>query len=143
MKASLCAICMLAILAPGCASVDTVKEAQGEGVSRVYQEAYEPVFNATLAAAKKKELEVVDSDKQAGRLILSHGVTWLSWGERIAVFFVAKTPTTTAVEIVSKPVMSPLNFPPDWQQILLEQIEVELRSVAVPQPERPGPGTRP
>jgi hypothetical protein len=119
---------MLALLAPGCASVDTVREAKGEGVSRIYQDAYEPVFNATLAAAKKKELEVVDSDKRGGRLILSHGITWLSWGERIAVFLVARTPTTTEVEVVSKPVMSPLNFPPDWQQILLEQIEVELRA---------------
>lgn len=128
MKNSLSAICMLATLAGGCASVDTVREAQGEGVSRVYQAAYEPVFKATLAAAQTRELEVVESDKAAGRVILSHGVTWWSWGERIAVFLKPRTETTTAVEIVSKPVLAPLNFPPDWQQILLEQIEVELRS---------------
>ncbi len=128
MKNSLFAICMLATLAGGCASVDTVREAQGEGVSRVYQAAYEPVFKATLAAAQTRELEVVESDKAAGRVILSHGVTWWSWGERIAVFLKPRTETTTAVEIVSKPVLAPLNFPPDWPQILLEQIEVELRS---------------
>lgn len=127
MKSPLFAICMLATLAGGCASVDTVRQAQGEGVSRIYPAAYEPVFNATLAAAQKKELEVVDSDKAAGRVTLSHGVTWWSWGERIAVFIKADTEKTTAVEIVSKPVLAPLNFPPDWPQILHEQIGIELQ----------------
>jgi hypothetical protein len=128
MRVSLFVVCFLALLVGGCASTETVKQAQGQGVSRLYQYAYEPVFNATLAAAKSKELEVVESDKSTGRLILSHGVTWLSWGERIAIFLKAATPKTTQVEIVSKPVMAPLNFPPDWQQILLDQIDLELRS---------------
>jgi hypothetical protein len=59
---------------------------------------------------------------------LSHGVTLWSWGERIAVFLKAATDKTTEVEIVSKPVLAPLNFPPDWQKILLDQIDVLLRS---------------
>lgn len=117
---------LIAIIS-GCASTETVKEAMGQGVSRAYQAAYEPVFNATLQAAKAKKLDVVESDKGAGRLVLSHGVTLWSWGERIAVFIKPKGATSTEVEIVSKPVLSPLNFPPDWQKILLDQIEVELR----------------
>jgi hypothetical protein len=128
MKNSLFVVCIFAIVAGGCASTETVKEAKGQGASRVYQSAYEPVFNATLAAAKTKELEVVENDKSSGRLILAHGVTLWSWGERIAVFVKPLTAETTEVEIVSKPVMSPLNFPPDWQQILLEQIDVQLRT---------------
>jgi hypothetical protein len=35
---------------------------------------------------------------------------------------------STEFEIVSKPVLSPLNFPPDWQKILLDQIDVELKA---------------
>jgi hypothetical protein len=128
MKKSLFLVCLIAIFAGGCASTETVKEAKGQGVTRTYQYAYEPVFNAVIAAAKTKELEVVESDKGSGRLVLSHGVTLWSWGERIAVFVKALTTETTEVEIVSKPVLSPLNFPPDWQQILLEQIDVQLRT---------------
>lgn len=127
MKAFVFVVGFLAMLAGGCASTETVKEAKGQGVSRVYQHAYEPVFAATLAAAKSKELEVVESDKGGGRLILSHGITWWSWGERIAVFFKPAAANATEVEIVSKPVLSPLNFPPDWQRILLDQIDAELR----------------
>jgi len=117
-----------AIFAGGCASTETVKEAKGQGVSRVYMFTYDPVFDATLAAAKTKELEVVESDKNNGRLILSKGITWWSWGERIAIFLKPVSANSTEVEVVSKPVLSPLNFPPDWQNILLEQIDVELRS---------------
>lgn len=112
----------------GCASTETVKEAQGEGASRTYPAAYESVYNATLEAAKSKNLEVVESDKATGKIILSHGITLWSWGERIAVFVQSKGAASTQVEIVSKPVLSPLNFPPDWQTILLDQIGIELRA---------------
>ena len=128
MKLSALVISVFIVALGGCALTETVKEAQGQGVTRVYQEAYEPVFNATLEAAKSKNLDVVESDKATGRLILSHGVTLWSWGERIAVFVKSRGSAGTQVEIVSKPVLSPLNFPPDWQKILLDQIEVELRA---------------
>lgn len=128
MKFSILMIPFLVAIVSGCASTETVKEAKGQGVSRVYQYAYEPVYNATLSAAKTKKLEVVENDKTNGKLVLSHGVTLWSWGERIAVFIKPMVTNSTEVEIVSKPVLSPLNFPPDWQQILLDQIDVELRS---------------
>ncbi len=123
---SISMMCLLAGLLAGCASTETVRQAQGQGVARTYPAAYEAVYNATLQAAKSRELEVVESDKAAGRLVLSHGVTLWSWGERIAVFIKARGSAATEVEIVSKPVLSPLNFPPDWQRILLDQIGVEL-----------------
>jgi hypothetical protein len=119
---------ILATLLAACASTDTVKEAQGQGASRSYEHAYESVFNATIAAARAKELEVVESDKNSGRLVFSHGVTLWSWGERIAVFVKPESSRTTQVEIVSRPVLAPLNFPPDWQGILLEQIASELKT---------------
>lgn len=112
----------------GCASTETVKEAKGQGVSRIYQYAFEPVYSAALASAKTKSLEVVENDKTNGKLILSHGTTLMSWGERIAVFIKPVTANSTEVEVVSKPVMATLNFPPDWQKILLDQIDVELRA---------------
>ena len=128
MKFSVLMIPLLVAIVSGCASTETVKEEKGQGVTRAYPYAYEPVYNATLAAAKTKELEVVENDKTNGRLILSHGVTLWSWGERIAVFIKHVTTNITEVEIVSKPVLSPLNFPPDWQHILLDQIDIELQS---------------
>ncbi len=112
----------------GCASTETVKQAQGQGVSRIYEKPYDLVYAATKAAGKAKALAVVEDDKPSGRLVLSHGVTLWSWGERIAVFVKPLSADRTEIEIVSKPVLSPLNFPPDWPKILLDQVGVELQA---------------
>jgi hypothetical protein len=128
MKIHALIIAFIVMITGGCASTETVKEAEGEGISRSFSYAFEPVYEATISAAKEKELEVVESDKKSGRLILAHGVTLWSWGERIAVFVKPLSNNETEVEVVSKPVLAPLNFPPDWQNILLDQIEAELRT---------------
>lgn len=128
MKSSILMIAFVAAIASGCASVETVQEAKGQGLTRTFPQAYEPVFNATLAAAITRKLEVVEADKINGHLILSNGISLRSLGERIAVFVRYVAVNRTAVEIVSKPVLSPLNFPPDWQQILFDQIEAELKA---------------
>lgn len=52
----------------GCASTESVKESKEEGVHRVYQAPYATVYDATLAAAKAKKLELVESDNSTGRI---------------------------------------------------------------------------
>jgi hypothetical protein len=128
MRISQLIIPLVALIVSACASTETVREAQGEGATRTYAQAYEPVYSAVIAAAKAKELEIVENDKANGRLVLSHGITPWSWGERIAVFLKRMASDRTQVEVVSKPVLAPMNFPPDWQTILLDQIDAELRS---------------
>jgi hypothetical protein len=54
-------------------------------------------------------------------------VTPWSWGERIAVFVTKLSDNQTQVEIISKPVMAPLNFPPDWASKLFDAIGAELK----------------
>ena len=70
MRSLLMLIPLITILASGCASVDTVKEAKGQGTKRVYPYSYELVFNATLAAAAKQKLDVIESDKSKQMIVL-------------------------------------------------------------------------
>lgn len=119
---------LLAIFIVGCASTETVVESKGQGEKRVYSHTYEAVYKATLEAAAKHKLEVVESNKTTRRIVLTHGTTWLSWGENIAIFFNSISGNKTEVEIVSKPVMAPLNFPPEWGKILHKQIGSELNA---------------
>jgi len=116
----------LSALLLGCANVDTVKKARGQGARRLYDSPYEQVFNAVIAAAAAKRLDVLETDRAARRVVLSHGVTWPSWGENVAVFLTPVTPRSTEVEIVSKAVTTPLNFPPDRDRILLAQTAIVL-----------------
>lgn len=116
----------LAILIVGCASTETVKEAKGQGTTRVYAHSFDTVFQATLDAAAKQKLKVIEQDKSKKTIMLSHGTTWMSWGENIAVFFKELSANSTEVEIVMKPVMQPLNFPKEWEKILHDEIASDL-----------------
>lgn len=127
MKISIIVISLVVIVIGGCASTETVKESEGQGISRTYPYPYDAVYDATISAAKSQELEIVETEKTKGRLIFKHGVTLWSWGENIAVFIKPLSPNSTEVEIVSEPVMAPFNIPPDWQHILLDKINDELR----------------
>ncbi|MFQ5802142.1 MAG: hypothetical protein ACE5JQ_04500, partial [Candidatus Methylomirabilales bacterium] len=93
---------------------------------KIYNHPYEDVYQATLSAGNKLDLKVVEEDRNEGRIILSHGVTLWSWGERIAIFLTKSTDSSTEVEIVSKPVMAPLNFPPDWVSRLFNEMDQQL-----------------
>jgi uncharacterized protein YceK len=127
MRASILLVAFAALLASGCATTQTVKEAKGQGASRVYHYGYTMVYRATLSAAQAKNLEIAENDHKAHRLILTQGVSWKGLGEKVAVFITPMTRTRTKVEVVSKPVLAPLNFQPNWQQALLDQIGAELR----------------
>jgi hypothetical protein len=126
MRAWVLLVGFAALLAGGCATTQSVKDAKGQGTSRVYHHGYGTVYRATLSAAKAKDLEIKENDRKAHRLILTQGVSWKGLGEKVAVFITPMTRTRTKVEVVSKPVLAPLNFQPDWQQALLDQIDTEL-----------------
>jgi predicted small integral membrane protein len=118
----------IAIIMVGCTTTESVKEAKGQGTIRVYAHSFDTVFQATLDAAPKHKLSVVEKNRNAKTIMLSHGTTWMSWGENIAVFFKELAANSTEVEVVMKPVMQPLNFPKDWEKILHEQIASELKN---------------
>lgn len=118
--------CAAALAVAGCATPDSVKDARGLGIKRTYRQPYELVYQAVVRAASGRKLQFVEQDAAAGRLLLSHGVSWGSLGEHIAVFVTRLGERSTSVEIVAKPVFTPLAFPPDWPALLFGDIEAEL-----------------
>lgn len=109
-----------------CASIDSVKDARGKGVKRTFKQPYDEVYAATLAAAAGKKLELVSATRATGAILLSNGASLGSLGERIAVFVSRVGDRVTSVEVVSRPVVSTLSFPPDWPMLLFGEIEEEL-----------------
>lgn len=116
-----------------CASVESVGEGQGQGVKRTFRHPYDAVYQAALASAARRKLEVVEQDQAAGRLVLSAAGGWTSLGERIAVFVTRGGDRSTEVEVVAKPVGGLLTFPPDWPARLFGDIDVELTPRRAPQ----------
>lgn len=126
------AAAVAAAIVVGCASVDAVKDAKGQGVKRAFRQPYEAVYAAAVSAAAKRKLEFVEQDRAAGRLVLSSGASWSSLGEHIAVFVSRTKDRITSVEIIAKPVLSALSFPPDWPALLFGDIEQELAALKPP-----------
>ena len=116
-----------ALLLGACASTETVQQAKGTGEKRTFDANYEAVYQATLSAASKQGLTLTNADKNSGEILMSHGMTPWSWGERVAVFITKISDSQTQVEIISKPVMAPINFPPDWVTKLFDAIGIELQ----------------
>ncbi len=125
MRQWLCALGAAFALA-GCASVESVKQEQGKGVKRSFRQPYEAVYQAVLNASTRRQLEVIDQDRAAGRVILSNNGGWTSLGERIAVFVTRGNGRSTGVEVVSRPVGGPITFPPDWPALLFGDMDQEL-----------------
>jgi len=115
-----------ALLLAACATTQSVLQARGTGEKRTFNGDYEAVYEATLRAAGKQGLTLTSADRGSGQILLSHGMTPWSWGERIAIFVTKISDDQTQVEIISKPVLEPLNFPPDWVSKLFDAIGAEL-----------------
>jgi hypothetical protein len=109
-----------------CASIDSVKDARGKGLKRTFKYPYDEVYDAALAAAARKKLELVGATRTTGTILLSNGASLSSLGERIAVFVSRLSDRATSVEVVSQPVVSALSFPPDWPILLFGEIEEDL-----------------
>jgi len=110
----------------GCATIDSVKDTRGKGLKRTFKHPSEEVFDAVMSAADRKQLEVVSSERGSGTVLLSNGVSLSSLGERIAVFVSRLSDRTTSVEIVARPVIATVTFPPDWPSLLFGEIEEVL-----------------
>lgn len=128
MKVSVFVIFLFALIVGGCTSIETVKEAQGQGVVRIYQYAYDDVFDAAVFVANNVDpkwgsFDVVEVEKTIGRILINQFIY-----ERIAVFVKVVSPNVTEVEIVSKPVLPTMIFRNDWAQILFERIDAELQA---------------
>jgi hypothetical protein len=117
-------VCLLAMVS-GCASTDTVKQARGEGTKRLFPHDVRAVKAAAVAAVRARKFEIVEDN--ADSLVLAAGLDWRSFGERVAVFFQPVSPRLTEVEVVSRPVLGHMNFPRDWERVLLDELDRNLR----------------
>jgi len=114
------------VLLAGCSTIDNVKDARGKGVKRTYKQPYDEVFAAAMQAAAKRKLEIVSSVRESGTILLSNGASLGSLGENIAIFIARLGDRSTSVEVVYRPVVATVSFPPDWPNLLFGEIEEEL-----------------
>lgn len=117
-------------LTGACATADTVKQARGDGSKRLFPQDLKAVRAAVAVAAKARGLDIVENNDDG--FVLSAGMNWRSFGERVAVFVRAVSPRLTEVEVVSRPLLVSMNFPRDWEHAMLDAVDRSLRGDKVP-----------
>ena len=111
----------------GCTSMQEVSEAKGNGVKRSYHQPYDVVWDSAVSAVASTELDVVEQEKQQGRILAKNGMTLDSYGENVAVFVERESDTKTNVEVVSRSVVKSNITATDWTDYILDSMQKELK----------------
>ena len=124
-------VLLAALLFAGCATED-IRTLQGQGAKRTFRYGFDDVYPAVMRSVERRKLEIVEQDGPSGRVVLRSGTSLTSLGERIAIFVTRTTPRTSTVEVIARPVVSTITFPPDWPALIFGDIEQELTVVRPP-----------
>jgi len=102
----------------GCATLSTVREAQGTGTAKVYFLSLSDLAPKARKALGTLGLQIVETEtSEDGRkisILAEKGLSTFSYGERVAVFLTEVGPQQTKVEVVSKKVLATNIFAKTW-----------------------------
>jgi hypothetical protein len=116
----------MATLNTGCSTLADAQAAKGTGLSKEYNRQYDLVWNAVLDSVKATELALVSQNKQTGTILAQRSISFMSYGENVAVYIENVGRNKTRVEIINKRAMSTNIFAPDWEKRIFEQIDKRL-----------------
>ena len=115
------------VLLTGCASVDTLRSAQGSGQKRTYGVSYERAWNLIPYAISDTGGKVKDRNFQSGYVIAEYGISLTSLGERVALFCERKGANQVEIEVVSKQGFSLGLSSTDWTATIFASLDRQLR----------------
>lgn len=117
---------MLAVL--GCTTTGNIHRFRGRGVRVEFKAGYLDVFEAAKEAAVMHGLSIKEENYEGEYLIAGHGVSMMSWGELVAIYFDPSSDgTRTAVEVLSKARVRTNIFAPKWSQKYLASLRGLIR----------------
>lgn len=126
---------LIIVLAAGCASVETVREApQSKGEEQTFEATYArmlEVVDETLVALELENVERQSSDPGSPKQTVflgTAGVDLWSWGEIVRVTVAEVDPTKTSVMVFWRHRLRDglISFAPNWTENLFEGIEERL-----------------
>ena len=114
---------VIAFSVSACTTVGNIHKFRGKGIRQVYQGSFIDVFEAGKEAAMIQGLTIKEENMDGRYIIAGHGVSLMSWGELVAIYFVSNPEDTeTAIEIISKAKMRTNVFAPKWEDDYLRTV---------------------
>jgi hypothetical protein len=118
--------CTFLLTLPECSTLGDARRAEGQGVVKIYPASSNRTWDAALKTLKKLELDVATENKSTGYILAQRGLTLLSYGENVAIFVKKKGENSTEAEVVSKRVLAPNIFAPDWTNDIHAELAANL-----------------
>lgn len=125
MKVVLLTLLVLGVNA--CASVETMREAGGNGTANVYNVSYDKAWEASKDAVVDAGGRLNEEDKAQGYIIGTFGMSAFSWGEKVSIFLTALDKNATEVEVVSKRALATNVTAKNWEPTIHKQIKNNLQ----------------
>ena len=111
----------------GCATISTVRQAQGTGTKKVYAVPLSDLSSKVRKALGVLGLQIVEietsEDGKKVSILAEKGLSAFSYGERVAVFLTEVGPQQTQVEVVSKKVLATNIFARTWTADIFKTLD--------------------
>lgn len=120
---SLAFFLMLGVVVSGCTTIGNIHQYRGKGQRITLNAEYFEVFEAAKQAAVMQGLTVKEENMDSHYLIVGHGVSLMSWGELVGIYFDPSSDgKETSVEVVSQAKVRTNIFAPKWGDKFLETL---------------------
>lgn len=117
-----------ALAAGGCSTVADARADRGSGVIVNYAAPFDKVWAALPEILKELGLKVAGDNMAEGTLLVEHGASTFSWGERVAIFVERiGTKGNSRVEVVSKGALGVNVTATDWAKSIHEKLAQRFR----------------
>ncbi len=117
-----------ALGAAGCSTVADVRADRGTGTIVNYAAPFDKVWAALPEILKELGLKVAGDHMAEGTLLVEHGTSAFSWGERVAIFVERiGTRGNSRVEVVSKGALGVNVAVADWAKQIHDKLALRFR----------------
>lgn len=100
-----------------------------KGIVQGYDVPYEKAFQLAKHACAVYSFEIENEDYQSRFIIAKNGMSVMSYGERIGIYFREDSEKQTSVSVVTKPKLKTNIFAPDWAAEIHMAMQNRLRQL--------------
>jgi uncharacterized lipoprotein len=112
----------------GCSTVADARAERGTGAIVNYVAPFDRVWSTLPEILKELGLKVAGDNKAEGYMLIEHGASAFSWGERVAIFVERiGTKGHTRVEVVSKGALGVNIAATDWSKQIHDRLAQHFR----------------
>lgn len=116
-----------AVSLSACTSLESMQVSRfQDGMIQQYDVPYETAFTLAKYACSVHSFDIESEDFENGVIVAENGISAMSWGERIGIYFDENEAGKTSVSVVTKAIVKTNFFAPEWDTEIHMSIQQRL-----------------